>query len=67
VGANIAEATGRWHQRDQRRFLFIARGSLFETEHWVAYCEQRGLLALGTANRIDEISRLLNGLINKRS
>jgi four helix bundle protein len=67
VGANIAEATGRWHQRDQRRFLFIARGSLFETEHWIVYCEQRGLLAHGTSNRVDEIARLLNGLITKRS
>jgi four helix bundle protein len=63
VGANIAEASGRWHERDRRQLLFIARGSLYETEHWVVYSEQRGLVARGTADRIDEISRLLNGLI----
>jgi four helix bundle protein len=66
VGANIAEASGRWHERDRRQLLFIARGSLYEAEHWIAYCEQRGLLPHGTADRIDEISRMLNGLIRKR-
>ena len=66
VCANIAEASGRWHEKDRRRLLFIARGSLYETEHWIVYCEQRGLLERGTSNRIDEIARTLNGLINKR-
>ena len=33
IGANIAEATGRWHIADQRRVLYFARGSLYETEH----------------------------------
>jgi len=66
VGANIAEATGRWHEKDRRQLLFIARGSLCETEHWIVYCEQRGLLAHGTSSRVDEIARLLNGLISKR-
>lgn len=65
VGANIAEASGRWHERDRRQLLFIARGSLREAEHWIAYSEQRGLLARGTAERIDEIARLLDGLIKK--
>jgi four helix bundle protein len=27
VGANIAEAYGRWNYADRRRVLFIARGS----------------------------------------
>jgi four helix bundle protein len=65
VGANIAEASGRWHERDRRQLLFIARGSLHETEHWIVYSEQRGLLELGTSDRIEEIARLLNGLIGK--
>jgi four helix bundle protein len=67
VGANIAEASGRWHERDRRQLLFIARGSLRETEHWIVYSEQRGLLARGTANRIDEIARMLDGLIKRWS
>jgi four helix bundle protein len=63
VGANIAEATGRWHEPDKRRILFIARGSLYETEHWIARAETRGLLTLGTTERAEEIARPLNGLI----
>jgi len=66
VGANIAEATGRWHEKDRRQLLLVARGSLYETEHWIAYCEQRGLIARNTASRTDEINRLLNGLIKRR-
>jgi four helix bundle protein len=65
VGANIAEATGRWHGPDKRRLLFIARGSLCETEHWIARAETRGLLPLGTTARAEEIARALNGLIRK--
>jgi four helix bundle protein len=35
IGANIAEAEGRWHGRDRAKFLLNARGSLFETKHWL--------------------------------
>jgi four helix bundle protein len=54
VGANIAEATGRWHNADQRRLLLIARGSLKETEHWIL------------DRPMAEIARLIDGLIKKR-
>jgi four helix bundle protein len=66
VGANIAEASGRWHERDRRQLLFIARGSLRETEHWIVYCEQRGLIERGTSDRVEEVARMLDGLIKKR-
>jgi four helix bundle protein len=66
IGANIAEATGRWHQKDQLRALYVARGELFETEHWITTAERRGLLEPGTSDRLDEIARALTGLINKR-
>ena len=65
VGANIAEASGRWHPADRKRLLHIARGSLAETEHWILCAEGLGLLELGTSSRVDLIARPLNGLIRK--
>jgi four helix bundle protein len=65
VAANIAEAMGRWSVPDRRRLLFVARGSLHETEHWICVAESRGLLEPGTDARVDEISRALNGLIKR--
>jgi four helix bundle protein len=66
VGANIAEATGRWQFNDRRRFLYIARGSLHELEHWILAAEEQALLPAGTSSRVDEIARPLNGLIRTR-
>jgi four helix bundle protein len=65
VGANIAEAVGRWHTPDKRRLLIIARGSLNELEHWLTTAERRGLLEHGTANRVDRIAQALNGMIRR--
>jgi four helix bundle protein len=65
VGANIAEAVGRWSAADKRRILYIARGSLYETEHWIDRAEQRGLLAKDYSDRIAEVARALNGLISR--
>jgi len=63
VGANIAEAQGRWHRPDQRRLLYVARGSLHELEHWVELAQERGLLSAESSGRIPELARTLNGLI----
>jgi four helix bundle protein len=66
VGANIAEAFGRSAPRDERRFLYIARGSALETEHWLERAAARDLLTNPAfASRAREVSRLLNGLIRR--
>src|SRR4051794_1396605 len=67
IGANIAEGTGRWHPKDELRFLRMARGSLLEVEHWITTAERRGLLERGTSDPLDGIARPLSGLINKRA
>ena len=66
IGANIAEAAGRERPLDKRRFLVIARGSLYETEHWLARAEKRGLTAVGS-DELAEVARTLSGLINRLS
>ena len=63
IGANIAEAFGRHGYRDQRRLLYVARGSAYETEHWIDRALVRGLLPIEFQGRIAEIIRTLNGLI----
>ena len=63
VGANIAEADGRWTNADKRHLLLIARGSLQETEHWLELAHARGLVDDGFRPQLERIGRLLNGLI----
>jgi four helix bundle protein len=65
IGANLAEALGRWHTKDRRHLLMVARGSLYETEHWLIRAEERGLWQPGTQPKLDEIGRTLNGLIKR--
>src|SRR3954453_1956383 len=65
IGANIAEAEGRWHAADKRRLLFIARGSLYETEHWLSRAQHSGLRCPVLPEQVAEIARLLNGMIKR--
>ena len=65
VSANIAEAGGRWTAADKRRFLTIARGSLYETEHWIDTARRRGLLDIDLGDELAAIARPLNGLIEQ--
>ena len=44
IGANIAEGYGRASPLDHSRFIRIARGSLYETRHFIRRADKRGLL-----------------------
>ena len=59
IGANIAEGTGRGTYKDNRRFIRIARASLYETKHWLKRANKRNLL---TREQIDHISPLVTEL-----
>lgn len=45
VGANIAEGYGRFHYLDKNKFYYNARGSLFESKHWVELLKERKLIS----------------------
>jgi four helix bundle protein len=62
VGANIAEGSGRGSARDNSRFLKIARGSLYETRHWLFCAKDRNLL---TDEQVKLLSPLIKELIPK--
>jgi four helix bundle protein len=59
IGANIAEGVGRGSYQDNRRFIIMARGSLYETQHWLrrAYC--RNLL---TSQQVNSLKLIINDL-----
>ena len=63
IGANIAEAYGRHGYPDQRRLLYVARGSAYETEHWIDRALTRNLLSADFHVRAVKVVQTLNGLI----
>ncbi|HEV2293285.1 MAG TPA: four helix bundle protein [Tepidisphaeraceae bacterium] len=44
IGANLAEGSGRGTYKDNHRFIDMARGSLYETRHWLRRAYRRKLL-----------------------
>ena len=44
IAANISEGWGRRTYRENRNFLYIARGSLFETKTWLTKAVNRKLV-----------------------
>lgn len=67
VGANIAEGTGRGTYRDNRRFVTYARGSLYETRHWLRRAQKRNLMTSDQATTLrpilDELGPRLNAYL----
>jgi four helix bundle protein len=62
IGANLAEGTGRGTLEDNRRFIRMARGSLYETKHWLRRAFKRTLL---TREQIDIVKPVINELLPK--
>jgi four helix bundle protein len=68
VGANIAEGSGRYGFDDIKRFVRYARGSLYETQHWLRRAVRRKLLTAEQVASLKEIVKdlgpMLNGYLN---
>lgn len=68
VPTNIAEGASRKHKRDYLHFLYIARGSLAETEYLLKLSNQLNYLSdrdfKKTNSKVEESAKTLYGLIN---
>lgn len=64
IGANIAEGTGRKSYKDNQRFIKIARGSLYETQHWLRRAFTRKLLTPDQVARLQPLVERLGPLLN---
>ena len=62
IGANIAVGVGRFGLQDQKRFIYIARGSVNETKHWLRRAFKRKLL---TDKQVGELKPVLDELAPK--
>ena len=64
IGANIAEAFGRFHYGEKLQFLYYARGSLFETKYWLNRAQTRDLIPSAQvqdyASQLTDLARQLN-------
>jgi four helix bundle protein len=68
IGANIAEGLGRGTYTENRRFIRIARGSLYETQHWLRRAYVRNLLTVEQINALkltlEKLAPKLNAYLN---
>ena len=70
IATNIAEGAARQTTREGLQFLFISRGSLSELDTQLEIAERLGFIQneqrATTLQSLEEIARLLNGLITSQ-
>jgi len=68
IATNLAEGNGRFTKSDRKHFFTIARGSVQECVPLLEVCRRRGFLQQADhdtlKDNLEEISRMLSGLIN---
>jgi four helix bundle protein len=67
IALNIAEGKGRNSKKEFKQFLYISRGSLYETLALIALFKKLGWLPVEVCQKLyaqaEEISKMLSGLI----
>lgn len=68
IAMNIAEGKGRESKKEYVHYLYISRGSLYETLTLMEMFQMRGWITpetfLSLENQSNEIAKMLKGLIN---
>ena len=68
IALNISEGKGRYSKREFKQFLYIARGSLYETVAMLQILKKKQWLNQTDYNNLyaqaEEINKMLSGLIN---
>lgn len=71
ISMNVAEGKGRYSKKEFVQYLYIARGSLYETMTLLEIFRRKKWLSGGEYSRIEmhgkEIASMLKGLINSIS
>ena len=64
IGANIAEAFGRFHYGEKLQFIYYARGSLYEAKYWLNRARSRSLMPddqiQENSSQLTQLARQLN-------
>jgi four helix bundle protein len=67
IALNISEGKGRFSKKEFRQFLYIARGSLYETISMLQIVKKKQWLNQASYNNLykqaEEINKMLSGLI----
>ena len=64
IGANIAEGYGRFHYKDSIKFYYNARGSLWESKHWLYLLHKRKLITRETFEKGIDLLNMLGKKLN---
>jgi four helix bundle protein len=64
IGANIAEGTGRGTDRDNQRFVRMARGSLNEAKYWLRRASRRKIIGPEQVEKMDKMIEEIGPSLN---
>jgi four helix bundle protein len=64
IGANIAEGYGRGSFADNKRFVRIARGSLYEVRHFLRRADKRDLVPAEAKKQLQPLIKEISPTIN---
>jgi four helix bundle protein len=69
IAANIAEGKGRYSKKEFKQFLYVARGSIYETITFLNILQELNWISKSEIDGLEEegliLNKMLNSLINK--